>query len=277
MDVVVAENDRVIVQWARQFKAAAPTTRDLTIVTTTGTESAVREASIAAIVGAAEHAGSEGRVILAVGHGGVGSRSDTSVGMLDLAPRQVLRLQHEHVFYTDTQRTSDDTMTRRASEYPRGTCSRLSRYSDLESTPEADRFAWVDCRAVPRIEARRTIRTGYERVTAGFRSHRPGSVVLLSCEVGAASAFVQRICNDWGVPVQAFGRQVAFWQDADRLARAYLYDDQPGEGTNRERSRTETPTGSQPGDVRTFSPVAPSTLPSTAPAASTRPSLAGAR
>jgi hypothetical protein len=266
MDVQVVENERVLVLWARQFKAAAATTRDFVTVATTGAESAVREASIAAITGAAQRAGGEGRVILAVGHGGSGG-SDSRVGMLDLAPRQALRLQNEHVFYTDERRGSDDTITRRVSEMPRGTCGRMARYRDLESAPEPDRFTWVDCRAAPGIEVRRTIRAGYERVAAAFRTHRPGSVVLLCCEVGSASAFVQRVCNDWGVPVQAYGRQVAFWEDDERRARAYLYDDQPGQGTNRERARTETPNGSQPGDVRRFTPVAPTTTPGAAPAA----------
>ena len=74
-----------------------------------------------------------------------------------------------------------------------------------------------------------------------FREARIGRVILLTCRVGNAIDFVQRLANEWQVTVRAYTRRVVGIIDDADFARVYLQGDAPGEGSNTERARTQLP------------------------------------
>jgi hypothetical protein len=85
----------------------------------------------------------------------------------------------------------------------------------------------------------------------GNMLHRGGiaRAVLLTCNVGNAIDFVQRVANDWRVSVLAYRRRVACVFETAQLARLYLFGDPDGQGTNIPAGRNNLP---RPDDTNHF-------------------------
>jgi hypothetical protein len=242
VEVIVSEHQGTFRRWAAQWRGADERRRALVVFRPQGTTERIRAQAREIYNDAASQAGPGGMVIVSVGHGGSGSREglagDSSVGMVDLAPRLALRLQRENVLYGE-QREHDEVTIREYRRIGQDRCRRLGRRRSRLPTEQAFDLAYCD--GAPSASERLEIREAYEAIGASFRGHRVAEVVLLTCRVGDATAFLDRIALDWGVRVTAYRRRVAGGRDSEGQYRVYLLGDDEGEGTNRERARTQIP------------------------------------
>jgi hypothetical protein len=169
--------------------------------------------------------------------------------MIDLAPVSALRVNRANVFYNNQQ--TDTTVVATANRAGRARCRALLRRYDLDESPRrpepppADSNDYISCYGADSARARLAIRQGYDAIGGALRRHRVANVVFLSCNVGNATRFVDRIGQDWGVQITAYTRRVGVIEDNGGQARVYLYGDRPGSGTNTDRGRSEVPDASQ--------------------------------
>lgn len=198
--VILSVKDGQWDRWGNQFVAAQPLAREQLLVSPTASVSQAKTALLRAI----REAGSSGTVIISVGHGAA-SGDNPLEGMVDLAPRKVMRLGGANasvppnfvsVFY----------------DVALGGGPRLSDLdNDLKFNPGAARLKnW-------RI---------YEEISSTFRQVAPREVVLLSCNVGNGTDFVRKIANDWQVIVRAYKVKVALDVNPPRF-KVYLINRPP--------------------------------------------------
>lgn len=241
MDIVVSNRDSYFLGWARQFVAADPQRRAM-IELRGGALQHARTEAVRSYELAAARAGQGGRVIVSVGHGGAdeGAASDTLVGMVDLAPDEALRLQLEVVRYH--LRSSDETNLRRAAAIGDAGCRSLEREARRGGVQDSQQMDLHYCRGVQTARPRLELHQAYVAVGESFARHGVSEVVLLTCRVGNAQAFLQLVARQWRVRVTGYERRVCAVRESARgLYRVYLEGDDEGRGTNRERGRTELP------------------------------------
>lgn len=241
MDIVVSSDERDWLGWARQYAAADPAQRAVIESSSRGTLAAIRRQSLEAILQAAGQAGNGGRVIFCVGHGAA-SDTDDRIGFIDLAPRSALRVTQDHVLFWESQyRESDARLIAEAEQAGTSRCRRFRRAGSIDRIPADQQFQALACSAAPTSRERMEVRAAYEAIGAALRRARAAEAVFVTCRVGRAQTFVDRIAADWGVTVVAYRERVAAVRDEGDQYRIYIATDQPGQGTNTDRARTELP------------------------------------
>lgn len=198
--VILSVADQQWNRWGDNFVAAQPQARKQLLVSP---GASVAQAK-AALIGAIQEAGTTGTLIISVGHG-AGASDNPLEGMVDLAPRRVLRLGGANasvppnfvsVFYDVSLR---------------GPPSLSDLDNDTKFNPGSARLKnWAV----------------YQEISATFRAVAPREVVLLSCNVGNSTQFVKKIANDWGVVVRAYKVQVALDPNPPRF-KVYLVNNPP--------------------------------------------------
>lgn len=250
MFTVVSENRGDFLGWARQFVRHDPSNRSMVRFAPVRQPRRLLSKVEQVYADAARSAGNGGTVIISVGHGG--SRADRGgglgAGMADLAPNRALRINRANVFYR--MAASDARVDAEATRISRRHCRQMLNRFDLDEseTPEGrrhpsppDPHAYAMCSGAPSARSRLLIRRCYDAIGRQLRNHGITDVLFLSCNIGNATRFVDKIAEDWGVRVSAYTRRVAVIQDAGDKYRVYLNGDRPGTGTNTERGRVETP------------------------------------
>jgi hypothetical protein len=173
----------------------------------------------------AARAAQGGEVIYLVGHGGF-LDTDPNAGMIDLASNGHFRVQAATVFYNTGSSAGHVTIA-------------------SQRTTDANILANPVFGAAERRAARDSIlmRDTFDGLGEIFRRHHVSNVVFLTCQLGRAVGFLQRISQDWGVQVTAFSRRIAMDDrpDAGQYIRLYLNGDALGQGSNTERARTDYP------------------------------------
>lgn len=138
------------------------------------------------LLAAIKAAGTDGTLVISVGHGGAGAGS-TIEGFVDLAPHAVMRIAGANasvppnfvsVFY-DVSLTGPPAIS--------------DLDNDLKNNPGSKRLAHWKI---------------YQEIASAFKHIKPREVILLSCKVGNAIDFVRKIANDWKVIVRAYKVQV---------------------------------------------------------------------
>lgn len=254
MIVVLSQHGGWILRWARQFAAHDPANRAVVVFPRVPNgrraQRRVRE-RIEQIYGrAAERAGPGGTVIVWVGHGGFDETAGgLAAGMVDLAPNEALRIHQANVFY---ERRSDESIVTRADRIGGRRCRELLRRYDFNEdtrrpapSTDADTDAYASCFGAANSRDRLEIRRAFDRIGRVLRRNQIANVTLLTCRVGGATQFVDKIAEDWGVQVTAYTRRVGYVPDEGGQVRLYLYGDSVGSGTNTERARHELPTVSR--------------------------------
>jgi hypothetical protein len=180
--IILSVNDGSWNKWGDQFVKRQPLSRKQILVAPNPSIDQAKSSLLAAI----QEAGTDGTLVISVGHGGGGSGS-TFEGMVDLAPNRVMRLGGANaavppnfvsVFY-DVSLTGPPALS--------------DLENDLKFNPKSARLAnW-------RV---------YQQIAAAFKQTAPREVILLSCNVGNSSDFVRKIANDWKVIVRAYRVQV---------------------------------------------------------------------
>jgi hypothetical protein len=234
--------------WAQQFVDHDPENRSLIEVSTA-------EEAVTASERAATAAGSSGKVIYAVGHG-AGSDEDSPAGGVagsaDFAPRLRLRVTQFVVFFEANTTWPGNPITEIESELSAAQAVRRGARRDRAI---ADWFAEHFSTEVPASELRALRRIAirevgdraraqpfYNRIAATFRANPVSRVVLLTCNVANAQAFLDEIATDFNVPVFAYTRRVV--SNTDAPIRMFLEGDAEGEGSNTSRATHEIPSGS---------------------------------
>jgi len=255
MNVVLTNRDRYFRGWAAQFVAHDRANRDMRVLANIAPaqQSSARRNIDAYYRPTIERAGRGGTLIISVGHGGTAAGdcdgpvciapTDMRNGMVDLLPSGALRIQAENVFYHN--RESDERTVAHADEIGSRQCQTLARrYSITDERRFPPDRLWpnvVDCRGAGGARQRLEIRTAYDRIGELLRQFGVSNVTFLTCRVGNAQDFVDRIGADWGVTITAYERRVAANEDSEGLMRVYLEGDVEGRGTNTGRARHEVP------------------------------------
>lgn len=196
---------------------------------------------------AAQKAGKNGVVMFLVGHGGdittaakfgiqlAPGEDPKKVGVVDLAPSKKLRMQTDDVFYN---------------EDPDGKGPAMSQYKHdkgiFDGAPDPKKklewLKWFNSSQVQGAVQRAAQYNQYIMTGMYLKHFGVRRVVLLTCRVGNATQFLDKIAKDWQVEVQAYQRRIAS-QEEDKTpnVRLYLEGDAEGSGSNVEAARTEIP------------------------------------
>jgi len=230
--VVLSESSCVFRRWADQFVSADPENRGIVLV---DPQRIRRNPSATQLMGyvnryyrrAAQRAGEGGCVIISLGHGGANA-VDPSVGMVDLLPRRALRIQREQLRYggSDTEE-GDVAVLGRAPA--RDACRRLFEQYDLDPNtrqgepPEEQLIGYMNCMGARGARPRQQFQAAYARIGELLRISRVREVVLLTCRVGNATSFVDRMAVNWGVSILAYEKRVAGNRDEARVNPYHVY------------------------------------------------------
>jgi hypothetical protein len=208
---------------------------------------------------ACKDAGSGGQVLFLVGHGGdastlmpkkdkiIGAEGELAVGMFDLAPCKKIgktktcdfRMGTEDVFYDYSPPSSVarviSPMEHDFQEYAHA--SPAQKKAITASFMDYLRYRMI----------------GHCAQSAGLRQ-----LVLLNCNVGNATTFMQKVTNDWQVPVVAFTRRLESREEPDTdKVRMYAFGEAFGEGSNQIEARYNYPKM----HARLYKPNGPAGLP----------------
>lgn len=208
---------------------------------------------------ACRDAGKGGQLLFLVGHGGdittltrnktqiLSREQELSVGMFDLAPCQKIGQTKKCDFRQDEKEIFYDYA-------PPSTVARS--WSPMET----DFRNWDAASFAQRqqIKARFMEYVKYRLVGHCAQGYGLKQVVLLNCNVGNATVFMQKVANDWQLPVVAFTRRLETREEpTTKFVRMYAAGEAFNTGSNQEEARYNYPQM----HARTFKPNGPSALP----------------
>jgi hypothetical protein len=175
---------------------------------------------------AARLAGAGGCLIISLGHGGA-NETDSTIGMVDLLPNRALRVEREQVTYVGSDTEEGDISVLSRAPNARA-CRRFSRYDFDENTrrpqpPEDELTGYMDCTGARSARSRQGAQRSYLRIGTLLRNEGVAEVIFLTCRVGHARNFIERIAQNWGVRVVAYEERVAANRDANPSNPYYTY------------------------------------------------------
>jgi hypothetical protein len=246
--------------WAQQYVAASPSDRSM-ISLAASTPQAVVDATRAAVTAA----GTSGRIVYAVGHGGAGHAPEA--GQADLAPNQRFRITQFLVYDSDLTGTWPGRPISEMEEGYLSTRPRGRRARPARRPPAAwcERYVEEHCdlawRQVGELAA---LRPHYRALCDIFHAEPVSRVIMLTCNVANAPDFLDELSTDLGVRVVAYTERVmSRWldpSDGPRHVWMYLEGDAEGTGTNIDSSDVELLPGLRSHQVMTGS-IRPATPP----------------
>jgi hypothetical protein len=242
----IYEDNRI---WARQFVAADPEHRALIALARNDAQSVVDATRTAAT-----RAGNDGRVIYAVGHGGSADGGEEA-GQADLGPRRVLRVTQFVAFFDVS--TTWSQMSLRDMERELAVADAIRGRTRRREARDrwCEDYVESECDiAMAQIRDRSRVQPYYDAIAQIFRAQPVRLVVLLTCNVGHATGFLDEVATDFRVPVRGFTRRVMSrreGQGANARVWMFLEGDAPGDGTNTDAARTELLPGMSGDDART--------------------------
>ncbi len=235
--IVLSESRGYFRHWADQFVSANPDNRDTVLV---DPRTISRNPSTTQLLRyvesyygrAAQLAGRNGCLIISLGHGGA-SATDSTVGMVDLLPNRALRVQAFQLRYGGSDEEEGDLAVLSRVATQRVCRGVLGRY-DMDSNtrrplpPEERLMDYMNCRGARAARPRQHFQAAYARIGELLRANQVREVVLLTCRVGSATSFVDRMANNWGVSILAYDRRVAANRDdsEDNPYHIYLMGDE---------------------------------------------------
>ncbi len=236
--------------WAQQYVASDPQNRRLVELTDDTPEAAVTASQIAAGL-----AGPDGTVIYAVGHGG-GDANRLEAGNADFAPHRRLRVTQFVAFWDVRTRGWDQlpAVSVIEGELNLALALRSPRERHQAVAQWQNRFFVNATRAVEQMRDRRRVQRYYEQIAEIYHRLPVERIILLTCNVGNSTAFLDELSTDFGVPVAGFRRRVVsqpFQRGRQRRVRMFLEGDEPGHGTNVEEAERELMPGATAQDRRT--------------------------
>jgi hypothetical protein len=164
--------------WGNRFVKRQPLQRLQQLISPGASPAATKDV----IVRAARTAGSQGVLIISVGHGS--ARGDTEIGSFQLAPNGSMTIaggltttRFVDVFY-DTRKRPDQPS---------------DHENDLKNDPTSKFLKnWQV----------------YQELSAAIKAVGLLKVVLLTCNVGNVTEFMRKVANDWGTVLQGYRRRV---------------------------------------------------------------------
>lgn len=190
---------------------------------------------------AAKRAGTGGTVIVSLGHGAdattahcgntLCSPNDPSIGSAQLSPDGKLTIDAELISFIDrpeSEKKSDESLQKRAKD-----------------PKEAKQLNGSEKRRLVELKEKEARVKAFLDIGKSFRAAGIKEVDLLTCRVGNATLFVQRIADLWGVDVAAYKERVGAGADNKNVPFLALFDlkkveiagtrAQPGEMPTKER------------------------------------------
>jgi hypothetical protein len=243
--VVLSETEGPFREWANQFVNASPADRDIILVNPRGVHSQPNESQLIGYINsfygdAARRAGSGGQVIISLGHGGA-HQADSTVGMVDLLPNRALRLQSNQLAYHGSDQETGDlaVLSRTHGRNCRGILGRydLDPRTSREEPPGSELQPYMDCLGARSAQPRQRFERAFTRIGQLLRDNNVSAVVLLTCNVGHAPGFINRLASYWRMHIIAYQGRVGANRDEDRGNPYYIYI----VGDERNRYRDQLP------------------------------------
>lgn len=255
-----AEFARHAAKWQEQWETAEAKYRKGEVRTTVEMPLGLDWIKYTILVGkACRTAGKGGTLLMLVGHGGdvttlmqrkdrvLSAEQELAVGMFDLAPCKKgptgrkcdFRQEESDVFYDYA---------------PPSTVARS--WSPMESDFQSyDKASYAQKQA---IKAKFMDYIKYRLFGHCVQANGLRQVVLLNCNVGNATEFMQKVANDWQVPVVAFKRRLETREEPkSTFVRMYAFGEAHDTGSNQHEARYNYPEM----HARTFKPKGPPAVP----------------
>lgn len=212
-------NEPFHVRWADQWQKADPINRKKLPIDGNGSHEHIRDVIVNAVRVAGNTSGNE--LIIAVGHGGAAGLTD---GTVDLAPQRKTRLTRGVV----------------GSRTATGAEIFYDPFYDVQLHPPlpSDKANDEDPRVfgnTPPAKFRLGRYALYQNIGAAIQTGHIYKVIFLTCNVGNAISFIQKIAIDWQVLVKAYKRFLVFQLNLPGSigkVRVFLEGDSPGMGSN---------------------------------------------
>ena len=242
--VILSERRGFFKHWANQFVSAQPSGRAIVIAGNIRRNSS-HEQVLSFInnyyARAIQLAGNGGCLIISLGHGG-SSEINSTVGMVDLLPNRALRMQREHVMYAGSEVEEGDISVLGRAPNVR-VCRQFNRYDFDESTlrpepPEDQIIDYMNCLGARAAQPRQRFQQAYARIGELLNQERVNEVIFLTCRVGNATDFIDRMSQNWRTRIVAYSRRVAGNRDNDSDNPYYIY--LVGEESRKYRDRIPT-------------------------------------
>lgn len=213
--VILSERRGIFKQWAHQF-VRAQTDDDRRAIVVAGN---IREdASHGAVMrfintyySRAAELAENGSLVISLAHGGA-NETDSTVGMVDLLPNQTLRLQREQARYPGSEIEEGHITVLSRAPNARVCRQQLRRYDLNENTrrpspPSASTY--MDCLGARGAGPQQRFQEAYARIGELLTEHHVNEVIFLTCRVGNATVFLDRIGAFWQTRVAAYRLRVA--------------------------------------------------------------------
>jgi hypothetical protein len=191
MDVVLSVTAGGWDKWGERFVKRQPLSRVQHLIPASVTADAAKTAIIRAITAA----GTDGRVIMNVGHGAGGGPLLPTEGSFEMAPGGAMRIGGRGVAncYVDV-------------------------FYDVKSSPVAMSDLEFDLKNNPKSQRLAHWRV-YQEIATAFKTTKPRELILLTCRVGNATEFLRKVANDWGIVITAYRQRVALTTDTVTVGR----------------------------------------------------------
>lgn len=246
MDVLIFEDGQTTLakhakKWGEQWEAAKAGRKKVKMPLNPS-----QQAYLKVVWEAGQKAGKAGTVMFLVGHGAdatsaahaglvvAPNESPTRVGMVDLATSHKLRVETDTVFYNDDPDGSGPAMSQQRHD-------KMIFDGAPDPKKKQEWNKWFRQSDVQGAISRASVWNQYLFTGMYLKANGVKRVVFLTCKVGGASQFIQKIAKDWQVEIQAYNRKVASQEDSDNKVRLFLEGDKDGSGTNTVTARTEIP------------------------------------
>ena len=192
MDVVLSVTADGWDEWGKKFVKRQPQAR---VQQTIGRHPTVEQAK-AAILKAIATAGTDGRVIINVGHGAGGGQSPTTEGSFELAPGGAMKIVGRNVKNGFVDVFYDVNLS--------GPPSISNLENDQKYNSKSQRLAHWKI---------------YQEISNAFKDAKLREVALLTCRVGGSTEFLRKVANDWGVVIRAYRQRVVLEEDVTRVGQ----------------------------------------------------------
>jgi hypothetical protein len=187
MDVVLTTNEAMWKRWADQYVKRQPTGRKAVVIADGTTPVAAKDLIISALTSA----GVGGQLVFSVGHG-VALDDAPADGLCELTPGGMITLVGRN----------------NSPSHPKQGAAIINVFYDKSANPDQASDFEFDTKENPASQRLKNWAL-YQEIAKAMRTSNVARIVLLTCRLGNATDFLQKIASDWGVKIMAYKKRVA--------------------------------------------------------------------
>ncbi len=191
MDVVLTTNESMWKRWADQYVKRQPTGRKAVLISGGTTPAAAKDLIIKTL----SEAGVGGQLAFSVGHG-VALDDAPADGLCELTPGGMITLIGRN----------------NSPAHPKQGAAVINIFYDKSANPGQPSDFEHDTKNDPTSQRLKNWAL-YQDIAKAMRGSGVTRIVLLTCRIGNATEFLQKVAADWGVKIMAYKKRVACTED----------------------------------------------------------------